>query len=565
MANEKSKAEIYRDERKARIAATAKKNAKNMEKRNTAKKLFKKVVSIVIVAAIVLGAVGGILNYYGVWERAIPLGKIGDKNLSISMAEYQYYYQNYYSQFLSEIQQYGEDYDTTLTPDKQISTTTDAGGNEITWEDAIRNKVIENIQVIKVYYNEAVKAGMDELSEQDQATIEEQVKSLREAAESTETSDGQQKMKYTVNAYLRQQYGGYMTEKLFREMLKENLIASNYYQNRLETLKKECDDAKIKETYEKDKDAYDLVDFRYYEVTNTAITRNDGESEEDFNKRSKEAEAKAKKDADELLASKDEVAFLAKVKELNKDDESYDADAATKAAGIVKESVEQSFSEEVAEWLYDDATKTGSKKMFTAEDESTYNVYYVTKAAYQTDTVNVRHILFSTKDLQTGADLTDDEIAQKKKDAEACLKEWQNGDKTEDSFAELAAQYSEDTGSSSNGGLYSNVVPNTMVKEFNAWIFDANRKAGDVEIVETDYGYHVIYFVSAGGQYYDAVIRAELAEKQFEEEATALLDSADYQVGIGPRRMEYVEKKLFKQIKKNLAQQAANSSSSYSY
>ena len=34
MANEKSKAEQYRDERKARIAETAKKNAKNMEKKN---------------------------------------------------------------------------------------------------------------------------------------------------------------------------------------------------------------------------------------------------------------------------------------------------------------------------------------------------------------------------------------------------------------------------------------------------------------------------------------------------------------------------------------------------
>ena len=38
MANEKSKAEQYCDERKARIAEAAKKNAKNMEKKNTAKK-----------------------------------------------------------------------------------------------------------------------------------------------------------------------------------------------------------------------------------------------------------------------------------------------------------------------------------------------------------------------------------------------------------------------------------------------------------------------------------------------------------------------------------------------
>ena len=34
-----------------------------------------------------------------------------------------------------------------------------------------------------------------------------------------------------------------------------------------------------------------------------------------------------------------------------------------------------------------------------------------------------------------------------------------------------------------------------MVTEFNNWIFDDARKAGDVEIVKTSYGYHIMYFV----------------------------------------------------------------------
>ena len=37
-----------------------------------------------------------------------------------------------------------------------------------------------------------------------------------------------------------------------------------------------------------------------------------------------------------------------------------------------------------------------------------------------------------------------------------------------------------------------------MVEAFNDWIFAQSRKAGDVDIVKTDYGYHVMYFVGDG-------------------------------------------------------------------
>ena len=79
--------------------------------------------------------------------------------------------------------------------------------------------------------------------------------------------------------------------------------------------------------------------------------------------------------------------------------------------------------------------------------------------------------------------------------AEQILKDWKSGDATEDSFAELANTYSDDTGSNTNGGLYEAVKEGQMVTNFNDWIFDASRKPGDTGIVESDYGYHIIYFV----------------------------------------------------------------------
>ena len=35
-----------------------------------------------------------------------------------------------------------------------------------------------------------------------------------------------------------------------------------------------------------------------------------------------------------------------------------------------------------------------------------------------------------------------------------------------------------------------------MVPTFNAWCFDSSRKEGDTAIVQTEYGYHIMYFES---------------------------------------------------------------------
>ena len=89
----------------------------------------------------------------------------------------------------------------------------------------------------------------------------------------------------------------------------------------------------------------------------------------------------------------------------------------------------------------------------------------------------------------------EDAKAAAKIKAEQILDDWKNGDATEDSFAELANTYSDDSGSNTNGGLYEAVKKGQMVTNFNDWIFDASRKPGDTGIVESDYGCHIIYFV----------------------------------------------------------------------
>ena len=517
MANEKSKAEQYRDERKARIAKSAKKNAHSMEARNTAKKVVNKVISIVLCAVIVLGVVAFSLNYYGALQRVIKIGGVGSDQ-SVSIAEYEYYYMRAYNQVRYQAQYYqyyyqtSNGYDLSLTPEEQTQTTKDADGNEITWVEKLHEDTLEIIQLHKAYYNEALKMGL-KLTKADEAFIDKQIEDLRDEAKSagsnSSSSNSENKVTYSLNAYLRKVYGGSINERFLRKQLKIQVLAQKYLTERTNEIAKDYDQKDIDAEYKKDTTAYDFATFRAYTFKTTELTKEDKETDDALKARQAKANAEVKKNANDFYnAVTNDATFTAKAKELNKDTADYNVDKETKYS-MLKSTAQSTFSEDAAKWLFDSSTKVGSKKLFSDEENGKYIVVLALSKPHQEQTVTARHILFQTKDQNSGNDLSEEEIAKKKTQAEDVLKKFNEGDKTEDSFAALANEYNEDTGSSSNGGLYEHIYPGQMVTEFNDWVFDANRKAGDVELVETDYGYHIIYFVAKDGKdYYDSAIRS---------------------------------------------------------
>lgn len=122
------------------------------------------------------------------------------------------------------------------------------------------------------------------------------------------------------------------------------------------------------------------------------------------------------------------------------------------------------------------------------------------------DVKDVRHILIA---VQGGTEneegimvYTEEEWENCRAQAEALLEEWLAGDATEASFTELAYQYSEDTGSNTDGGLYENLDANSgFVQEFIDWYMDDDRQTGDYGLIRTEYGYHIMYFVESEAQW----------------------------------------------------------------
>lgn len=112
--------------------------------------------------------------------------------------------------------------------------------------------------------------------------------------------------------------------------------------------------------------------------------------------------------------------------------------------------------------------------------------------AAQNGYITADHILLATKDLSTGESLSDEAKAEKKALAEELVEKLNayTGDDLASYFAELADEYSEDTGRASypTGYTFTN---GSMVQEFEdaAYALSEGEVSG---IVESSFGYHIL-------------------------------------------------------------------------
>ena len=169
---------------------------------------------------------------------------------------------------------------------------------------------------------------------------------------------------------------------------------------------------------------------------------------------------------------------------------------------------------------------SGAENPFLPHNYERQTVVYLGTHLNDEYTVAVRHTLLTTEEIgtytsETEAQEIDARNAQVKAEAEALYNEWVNGGASEEAFIQMAKEHSED-GSASNGGLYTGVYMGQMVEAFQDWCFDESRQPGDHGIVETEYGYHIMYFVENEGLKYLSDIRTALESQKYNEYLTEL-------------------------------------------
>jgi foldase protein PrsA len=101
--------------------------------------------------------------------------------------------------------------------------------------------------------------------------------------------------------------------------------------------------------------------------------------------------------------------------------------------------------------------------------------------------VTVGQILFRTAGPYSQPLAQDKQDLAKKKAYDILLKV-----KSKGNFAALAKQYSEDTDTKNSGGTITLSKNGLYAAEFENWAFDPTRKVGNIGIIKTSYGYHVM-------------------------------------------------------------------------
>lgn len=231
------------------------KRKKEEEKERRSWKRFK-IVSIVILAAVAVSIVFSIgtsfYNRYTVLNQTYF--QVGDHD--ITRLEYNYYFNNVYSNYLSMYGSYVSmmGLDTTVDLDEQ----TYPGNENMTWKDYFDQSAVEQIQQIKAMADEARENGFEYDSSEDMASYETEIAAQAESASVSESE------------YYTLMYGDYATPSRIETFVEENLLASAYYNHLVE--ENQPADDEITAYYEENKNSYDTVTYRsfYFEVDTSA-------------------------------------------------------------------------------------------------------------------------------------------------------------------------------------------------------------------------------------------------------------------------------------------------------
>ena len=408
--------------------------------------------------------------------------------------------------------------------DDQECQLTDGGS----WRDYFRNMAEMDVQQNQALLDYARENGIT-LTDEEIAEVDAGFEGIEEMAKNYGYS--------SANALYAMNYGSGVTQKIAREAALNAALAQKASDTKRDSLT--WTDEELEEHYKSFNGDRDYFDFYTYFVTAETIeqTTEGEEAEAQTTKIADDttrAEAKATADAI-IMAYKDGDDIDDFVERFSAAVESQTEEKPTERSNVSGSAL----SSEYAEWMKADRQKGDVEIFADAESDPTgYTVVmFVSRDDNHYNTASVRHILIKAEASEDGS-YTDEAKEAAKAKAEEILAEFNSGEKTEERFAELANEYSEDEGSNTNGGLYENIAHGQMVQEFNDFCF-ADHKPGDTGIVYGESGsyagYHVMYYIGEGGLYSSYVAKNELQSKAVDEWMTELNNACEVKEGFGFR------------------------------
>jgi hypothetical protein len=378
---------------------------------------------------------------------------------------------NYNNVVNNYVNQYGT-YLSYFGLDVSQDLSTQAYSDDLSWKDYFEEMTVDSMKSSKALKAEADAAGFEYDATED-------IESFKDTAKEAASSAG-----VSTNKYVKQVYGQYASVSRLKSFVAESARINAYYEQVSEGLA--ATDEEIQAYYEENSADYDSVD--YYVSTFPADITSEEPTDEET--------AAAMEEASELAE--------AAVETLTQD-------------GDVETNVKQDDAPYViSDWLFDDERQEGDT---TVIEDSSNNQYYalsfIQRYLDETPTADVRVIMTQEMD---GQDILD---------------EWEAGEATEDSFAEICNKYSADGGEVNDGGLMENITKDSVYSDVADWIFEDGRQAGDTSYVTTEEGYtYVMYYVSQG----DPEWKTDIAEILLEQAQSDYVDSISADVTVEDKK-----------------------------
>ena len=486
-------------------------------------KLYTTLAVVILIALVAFAAYVGInraVSNSGVRERNTVALTIGEHQ--INNAELNYFFVDAVNTFYSQYGSYAAllGLDTTKPLDKQII-------NEETKETWADDFILTAIDNAKAAYALADAAKADGYSLPEEAINEIDMTIANIAVYATLYGYPD------ADTYVKAMYGNGATQESLREYYELTFLARYYQDYYYDTLT--YTDAELRAAEAENYNAYSTYTYNYYYLNSTNFI--ESETTDYTEEQRAEGAKKAEETAKALTEGISTIAeFDAAVAALP-----MNANSTTAASYRSEDVAYSSMFTGYAEWMSDSSRKAGDMTYVANVTDTTdengnpvqrTNGYYVVMFDSCNDNnfalANVRHILVAFEggsyDDNGALTYSDEEKAAAKAVAEEIYTEWKNGAATEESFATLANEKSDD-GNGTTGGLYEDVYPGQMVTAFEDWCFDG-RKTGDTGIVETEYGYHVMFY-SGDSQtnYRDHLISTALASADFETWSNEIVSS----------------------------------------
>ena len=315
-----------------------------------------------------------------------------------------------------------------------------------TWHDYFTEQAIKTLTSYSMLAQKAEEAGFDGSEAMDEA-----VKQTYSDLDTYASAAG-----ITRSQYIKSVCGPLVNKAVFERNVRLAALAQAYSVDYVNSL--EYSDDEIQAVYDADPKSYQSADIEY-------ILFKSGAEDDATDEEKAELLEQAKQKAETALSRYAQgEAFDA----IGEDMEGTYAHVANVTNG----------TSDMLTWAFDDARQAGDTTVASYGENGYYAVLFHSRSRNDYHAVSVRHILVDSEEK-----------------ANEILQQYNDGEKTEDAFAALAVTNSTDSNASS-GGLYTDIYKGQMVSEFENWCFDSARQAGDVGIVQTDYGYHVMYFVS---------------------------------------------------------------------